>query len=137
MRKGKIIAAAVFFAVLAALIVSGAVILLIRQSGALMLRFSEWFGIDALREFSVVFDQLKNAQIRIPVVTLLLLSGVLSAGSCMALSRYSGKRKGMFSVVCILLSFVLLLVLFVLTLLFTDVNSIRFGSALKAVSEFL
>jgi len=137
MRKGKIIAAAAFFAVLAALIVSGTVILLIRHSGALMLRFGEWFGIDALREFSGVFDQLKNAQIRIPVVTLLLLSGVLSAGSCMALSRYSGKRKGMFSVVCILLSFVLLLVLFVLTLLFTDVNSIRFGSALKAVSEFL
>ena len=137
MRKGKIIAAAAFFAVLAALIVSGAVILLIRHSGALMLRFGEWFGIDALREFTGVFDQLKNAQIRIPVVTLLLLSSVLSAGSCMALSRYSGKRKGMFSVVCILLSFVLLLVLFVLTLLFTDVNSIRFGSALKAVSEFL
>ena len=86
-----------------------------------------------IQQYSAVFGQLRSANLRFPVIPGLVLSGV----SAWLVSAIRCKKAADRIPLQILLSLVLILILFIITLLLMDVNTIRFANALLYLMTLL
>ena len=86
-----------------------------------------------IQQFSAIFGQLRNADLRFPVIPAFLLSGA----SAWLISAIRSKKPAVRIVVQIVLSILLVILLFVITLLLTNVNTIRFVNVLLSLLTVL
>ena len=123
--------------VLAAAAVCGIVSLTVRSFGDWMLYFGEHFDFADMREYALIFTQLRDAELKLPVVFLLVLCCAVSVGLCILFLRCIKKRSALLIAARVLLALLAFLGIVVFALLLTEVNSVLFFRALKALVGFV
>ena len=137
MRKRYILVVSILTGILLTLATWGAVEGIICNSGTLISQCGSWLHNSDIEQYAEIFTQLKDAQIQIPT---LILTIVFICSTAVVYLLYSMllKKLGFFRVSgCVVLLLFLFLYLLLIALLFADVNTIRFGLALKAVLQFI
>ncbi len=137
MKQKYIPVASILTGALSTVVIAVVVSAMLCNAGVLVLCCGEWFGIEGVQQYAEIFDQLRDAQIRIPILFLLILFGVFTTVIYIFLAKYCKGRRTYFICGFILLFAVVFLGALILTLLLTEVNSIRFALALKALLDFI
>lgn len=108
---------------------------LLRRSGDLIRLLGPAFDLSAkdIKSAASIFDQLRQAAIRLPVILTLLLS----TGISWLLISQKTERKAIRLTLKICLAPLLILLLFLFTLLLTKVNGIRVVNLLRALLPLL
>ena len=107
---------------------------LLRRSGDLIRLLGPAFDLSAkdVKSAASIFDQLRQAAIRLPVILTLLFS----TGISWLLISQKTERKAVRLTLKICLAPLLILLLFLFTLLLTKVNGIRVVNLLRALLPF-
>ena len=109
--------------------------LLIQRTGDLVTLLGPGLGLKKkeIQQFSAIFGQLRSADLRFPVIPAFLLSGA----AAWLISAIRCKKTVLRVFLQILLSLLMLIPLFVITLLLTNVNTIRFANVLFSLLTVL
>ena len=137
MKQKHIPIVSVFVALLLTAAIACIVPEVVHNLGAIISFLGTCFGINGIEQYVEIFNQLQDAQIRIPFLLLLILCVLFAAVIYMLLVRYFGNKRKLYVLGSILLLFVIFFVMLILVFLLTEINSIRFYSALKALMNFI
>ncbi len=111
--------------------------LLLHNLGAMLNALGESLGLGNDAEmYARIFAQLKDAKLDLPSLPLLLLSIAMTTGLARLLGGKEGKKitrksRILRSIATILIAFLGFAIILLITLWFTDVNGIRFGTVIR------
>ncbi len=131
------VAAALIIVLILALITGLGADLLIRNLGQLILALGDTLGMGkSTADYAAILNQLKSARMDLPSLLNLLLClpigiGILRMGAGKRGVVISSKQRALRIGGSVLLCLLLLPLVVVITLWFTDVNDIRFGTAVS------
>ena len=116
----------------------------LRNIGSLILLLGSAAGLEdaEITQFATIFEQLKTASLGLPCFLTGILCLALGWIGCRiargsAVTETVPRYKGFRTAAAILLWIIMVLPLFVLTLWFTNVNGIRFGTVLRVLFSII
>ena len=112
---------------------------MLRGAASIMQFLGSIFELSAaeIEQFSMILGQLNDADIRLPIILIVLLSGAFCALTAWLLNVVHEGKRGVRMIFSVLLWVILVPVLFCVTLWFTEVNSIQFGLVLRSAAALL